>query len=168
VPYVADATYIWSYSGTGATITGTSNSVLISFSATATSGTLSVSASNSCGTSNPRSGNITVGNTLKAGIISDAVEPGIIEATSAKNELKVYPNPASGPVTFEFQVNEDAKATLDILSMTGQRIARIFNAEAQAGITHTVIYSEQLSAGVYLYILRWKDQTITGKLIIKK
>jgi len=168
VPYIADATYTWSYTGTGATITGTSNSVLISFSATATSGTLSVRASNSCGTSNPRSGNITVGNTLKAGIISETTEKGAIEAPSVKNELKVYPNPASGPVTFEFQINQDAKATLDLLSITGQRTARIFDADAHAGITHTIIYNEPLAAGVYLYTLRWKDQIITGKLIITK
>jgi hypothetical protein len=168
VPYVANVTYSWNYTGDGATISGTSNSVLISFSATATSGTLSVSASNSCGTSNPRSGNITVGTTLKAGTISEAMDQGTIEVPSAKNELKVYPNPASGPVTFEFQINEDAKVTLDLLSMTGQLIARIFDTDAQAGITHAVIYSEQLSAGVYLYTLRWKDQTIIGKFIITK
>ena len=53
-------TYNWSYSGTGATITGTSNSVTISYSNTATSGTLSVTATNSCGTSTARTLAITV------------------------------------------------------------------------------------------------------------
>ena len=51
VSAVSSATsYIWSYSGTGATITGSSNSVSVNFSATATSGTMSVSAVNGCGT----------------------------------------------------------------------------------------------------------------------
>jgi hypothetical protein len=168
VPYVANMTYIWSYSGTGATITGTSNSVLISFSGSATSGKLSVRASNSCGISCPRSGYITIRACMKAGIISDAAEHGPVEIPSAENELKVYPNPASGPVTFEFQIDETAKATLDILSMTGQRIARIFDTDAQAGITHTVIYNQPLPAGVYIYTLKWNDQTIAGKLIITK
>lgn len=55
VPIVANATgYSWNYSGTGATITGTTNSVTVSFSPTATSGTLSVSATNSCGNSAAR------------------------------------------------------------------------------------------------------------------
>ncbi|MFN8166660.1 MAG: T9SS type A sorting domain-containing protein [Bacteroidia bacterium] len=61
VPAVTGATtYTWTYSGTGATINGTSNSVTIDFSASATSGTLSVSAVNGCGTSTARTMAITV------------------------------------------------------------------------------------------------------------
>lgn len=60
VPNDPSVTYLWSYSGTGATITGTTNSVTVNYSATATSGTLSVSATNSCGTSAPTGIAITV------------------------------------------------------------------------------------------------------------
>ncbi len=60
VPNDPTVTYNWSYSGTGATITGTGNSVSISFSLAATSGTLSVTASNGCGTSAARTLAITV------------------------------------------------------------------------------------------------------------
>jgi hypothetical protein len=50
IPAIANAaSYTWSYSGTGATITGTSNSITIAFSATATAGNLSVFGVNSCG-----------------------------------------------------------------------------------------------------------------------
>ncbi len=63
VPAVTGAiSYNWSYSGTGATITGNTNSVTISFSNLATSGTLSVTATNGCGTSTARNLAITVGN----------------------------------------------------------------------------------------------------------
>ena len=52
IPAVNGATsYTWAYTGTGATITGSSTSVTISYSITATSGTLSVIANNSCGSS---------------------------------------------------------------------------------------------------------------------
>jgi hypothetical protein len=53
-------TYNWTYSGTGATIHGTGNSVTIDFSSVATSGTLSLTATNSCGTSAARSMGIIV------------------------------------------------------------------------------------------------------------
>ena len=53
-------TYTWSYSGTGGTINGTNNSVTMNFSNTATSGTLSVTATNACGTSTARTFAITV------------------------------------------------------------------------------------------------------------
>ena len=59
VPNIAGVTYNWSYSGSGATINGSGNSIAVSFASTATSGTLSVTASNSC-TSLPRTINITV------------------------------------------------------------------------------------------------------------
>jgi len=51
VPNVSGVTYNWSYSGTGASINGTGNSVTLDFNLSATSGTLSVTATNSCGTS---------------------------------------------------------------------------------------------------------------------
>jgi hypothetical protein len=60
VPDVPGNTYNWSYSGTGHTINGTGNSVTIDFNAAATSGTLSVTATNACGTSPARTVNITV------------------------------------------------------------------------------------------------------------
>ncbi|MEI6569440.1 MAG: hypothetical protein WCR20_22370, partial [Verrucomicrobiota bacterium] len=50
VPSVSNATtYIWNYSGLGATITGTSNNVTITFSSNATAGNLTVYGQNACG-----------------------------------------------------------------------------------------------------------------------
>lgn len=50
VPLVTDAdTYVWEYSGTGATINGTSENISVDFAANATSGDLTVKGSNSCG-----------------------------------------------------------------------------------------------------------------------
>ena len=60
VPGVPGNTYNWSYTGTGQTIIGTGNSVTINFSPAATSGILSVTTTNGCGTSDPRTIAITV------------------------------------------------------------------------------------------------------------
>lgn len=54
VPNDPTVTYSWSYSGTGATINGTGNSITMNFSSTATHGTLLVNATNSCGISAAR------------------------------------------------------------------------------------------------------------------
>jgi hypothetical protein len=51
VPNDPTVTYTWNYSGTGATIVGSGNSITVNFSSTATNGTLSVKANNSCGIS---------------------------------------------------------------------------------------------------------------------
>jgi len=56
----ATVSYSWSYSGSGATINGTTNSVTVDFNNSATSGTLGVTATNGCGTSIARTMNVMV------------------------------------------------------------------------------------------------------------
>ncbi|WP_435357828.1 LamG-like jellyroll fold domain-containing protein [Emticicia sp. SJ17W-69] len=62
VPNVAGVTYNWSYSGTGATFSSTTNSVSINFDMNATAGTLSVTANNGAGTSPARTLDIVLQN----------------------------------------------------------------------------------------------------------
>ena len=50
VPSITNATgYSWSYTGTGATINGTTNSITVSYASNATSGNLKVQGTNNCG-----------------------------------------------------------------------------------------------------------------------
>jgi hypothetical protein len=63
VPNDPSVTYNWSYSGSGATFSSITNSLSVDYSSIATSGTLSVTATNSCNTSAPRSLGITVNST---------------------------------------------------------------------------------------------------------
>lgn len=72
VPHDNAATsYTWSYSGTGATFSSTTDSVMISFASNATSGTLSVNSNAACGSSPVRTAAITV-NALPANTITTA------------------------------------------------------------------------------------------------
>jgi hypothetical protein len=165
VPYVSGVTYTWSYSGRGATISGTSNSVTVSFSRTANSGTLSVRASNGCGTSSARSIYIYVNSRSSEVVPDSSLLTPVPMILSTKNEVSVYPNPTTGPVTFEFQISENSRATLDITSMNGEQIARIFDAKVEAGIKQKVVFEKSLPPGVYLYYLRSNNHLLTGKFI---
>lgn len=60
VPLNESVIYMWNYTGTGAMITGSGNSVMVFFTETATSGILSIVAQNSCGSSPARELAITV------------------------------------------------------------------------------------------------------------
>lgn len=71
VPYDATVSYIWSYTGTGVTITGSSNSVKLSFDIDATAGDLSVIARNNCDESAPRTISITVNHVDNVILTSD-------------------------------------------------------------------------------------------------
>jgi hypothetical protein len=57
---VGAASYTWTYSGTGATFSSTTNSVSVNYTSTATAGTLSVVANNTCGVGVARNLVITV------------------------------------------------------------------------------------------------------------
>ncbi len=83
-------------------------------------------------------------------------------------DLKVYPNPSRGPVTFEFTVSIDADVAIDIYSLSGQRIARIFDADVEAGVNQTVVFDKSMVTGTYLYILRWNNEIVTGKVILAR
>lgn len=173
VPNVAGVTYKWSYSGTGATITGTTNSVVISFSLTAKSGTLSVTAANGCGTSAARSMTITL---VKGAVIpSDTINQAaatipvtLLDITPGNSQLLIYPNPTLGQANLEFRISNDAHVTLDIVSMSGHRITRIFDADLVAGISQTVLLQQALPTGVYFCVMRWNGKMITEKLVIMK
>jgi|GEM_PF-2440597 len=75
VPNVPGVSYIWSYTGSGATISGAGNSVTADYGSPAAGGTLEVRAGNGCGTSAARSIAVTV-NALPA-------QPGNFTASSA-------------------------------------------------------------------------------------
>ena len=166
VPAMSNVSYDWNYSGIGATISGITNSVLVSYSNSATSGILSVSTTNGCGISTPRSMSITV---RKNGLKSDSIQ--VINSLGTldipiENELSVYPNPSFGSVTFKFQINENARVSLDVYTMNGLLVARIFEGDAQAGIVQSVNFNQSLYTGSYPCILRWNQKMITVKLVI--
>lgn len=196
VPNVTGMTYIWSFTGTGATISGTGNSVKISFSLTATSGTLSVSATNGCGTSSPRTMSISL---VKGAVIpevtidtttisTEIVTPANFEAvvgspsdssfmvsvlapaetmiSEAKMDFNVYPNPTVDSATFDFQIDNSTHVTLDIFSIKGQCIARIFDGELETGIPQKVYFQKSLPSGYYSCVLRWGGKMLTKKLIV--
>ncbi|MFZ4411768.1 MAG: PKD-like domain-containing protein [Bacteroidales bacterium] len=114
VPVIANATsYIWSYSGTGASFVGggttTTDSVRINFSTSATSGNLSVKGHNACGD----------------GVVSANypiyVSPvGIGEITHLLN-CSIYPNPTKGIITVEMDAVIE-KSELILYNLQGETI----------------------------------------------
>ncbi|MFN3403477.1 MAG: glycosyl hydrolase family 18 protein [Cytophagaceae bacterium] len=140
VPTVSGATsYQWTYSGTGATITGTTNSVQISFSASATSGTLSVVAKNSCGDSPARTMDITVNIPTSTADIS-----GI-------SGFEVFPNPIDASSVVKLDLVSSAQVSIEIYNTMGMKV-------------QTLIEDQSLSSGTYHLPL---GELPSGTFIIK-
>ena len=167
VPAVAGISYVWYYSGSGASISSIRNSVSVNFATNATSGILSVYASTSCGLSPPRSLYINVSkNIFKSDSIVATSIPVIAESAVLTNELKLFPNPTQGPATFIFRISENARAKLDIYSLTGQHILQVYNGDVIAGMPQTVLFEQLLPTGIYLCVLSWNGKIITLKLAV--
>ncbi|MBP6459027.1 MAG: gliding motility-associated C-terminal domain-containing protein [Crocinitomicaceae bacterium] len=87
VPPILNATsYTWSYSGTGATINGTGNTITIDFSSTATSGNLIVNGTNTCGIGVP-SANFAIN--ILSNTINSTIKTPISACGSADGEVNV-------------------------------------------------------------------------------
>ncbi|WP_167619562.1 T9SS type A sorting domain-containing protein, partial [Maribellus sediminis] len=92
-----------------------------------------------------------------------------VEQEFTPSELKVFPNPFSEKVTFEFVSASDAYGILDIYSLTGQRVARILDRQVIAGEMNRVTYEPDHDvSGVYLYRLDLDGDVQTGRIIYKE
>ena len=83
-----------------------------------------------------------------------------------QGEIGLYPNPVSGPAIFKFQISENARVIIELSSLTGQRIATIFNQDVEGGITQTIVYPQMLQSGIYPYQMRWNNHILQGKMVV--
>lgn len=83
--------------------------------------------------------------------------------------LKVYPNPFSTRVTFEFVAEKDAHARLDIYTLTGQVIGTLLNRRVEAGALMRIEYQpDEETSRVLFYRLMLDSETQVGKLLYTK
>ncbi|MCY1722356.1 T9SS type A sorting domain-containing protein, partial [Prolixibacteraceae bacterium Z1-6] len=102
------------------------------------------------------------GNKNKAAVIQP-------EASFDESELKVYPNPFSEKVTFEFVSRVNAYGVLELYNVTGQRVARLLDRPVQAGENNKVEYiPAEAVSGVYIYRLDLDGEVKVGRVIYRE
>lgn len=90
----------------------------------------------------------------------------LIQGNLEASDLKVYPNPFSNKVTFEFVAAQDGHAVLEISNLLGQKIATLLDKNVQKGVLNKVEYDAAgIVPGMMLYQLRLDDKIQIGKLI---
>ncbi len=104
----------------------------------------------------------TRGNKNKAAVTSDVTD-------FVSGELKVFPNPFTEKVTFEFVSATDSYGTLDIYSVTGQHVARILDRPVLSGELNSINYEPDHDvSGIYIYRLKLDDNVQVGRIIYKE
>ncbi|KOH45380.1 hypothetical protein NC99_18300 [Sunxiuqinia dokdonensis] len=83
--------------------------------------------------------------------------------------LKVYPNPFSETVTFEFKTHSNAHATLEISNLLGQKVATLLDGPVEKGVLNRIDYTPVYETpGMLIYRLTINQSVQTGRIIYKK
>ncbi|HZF99450.1 MAG TPA: T9SS type A sorting domain-containing protein, partial [Chitinophagales bacterium] len=97
----------------------------------------------------------------------DTTEALRLAATVDAAIISAYPNPfsANSVINFTLPVNDD-NVTLEIYSVTGQKVAELFNGSVKANEQHTATLDGGfLADGMYMYRLVTTNGVHTGNLI---
>ncbi len=109
------------------------------------------------------------------GCIIDGITYGTIvgvedEITPIDYTLKInnYPNPFNPSTTINYTIPQNEFTKITIYDMLGREIEVLINGYQNAG-THSVNWSpKEVSSGVYLAVIKYKNQTLTQKMIYQK
>lgn len=94
--------------------------------------------------------------------------PSLIE-TQGATELKVYPNPFSTRVTFEFVAGRDADARIEIFNMLGQKVSTVMDHFVREGVLQRVEFAPMnIERGMLFYRLTLDEEVFNGKVLYNR
>ena len=104
---------------------------------------------------------------LDGAIAGKCLSVGINEYDLDNNTVLVYPNPVENTTTFSISLKQAANLNLSITDVTGKLIATVINEPKLPG-EHKIVFSKnQLTPGIYFYLVKINNYTIKeGKIII--
>ena len=130
--------------------------------------TVTYTVSNTCGTAKTTTTVTVTKCTYKNEAISNS-EPliQVIDPNSVK--FKVYPNPFSDRLRFEFISPVNVNARIDVYDITGRMVKIVFNSPVEAGVTYIAEFKPNSAVNsIFLYSVTIGDEKYIGKVIYKK
>ncbi len=86
---------------------------------------------------------------------------------NSATQTVVYPNPASAYIYVRFFMQRPGDADITIFDIYGKEVYRKTLSQKSYGSQIQAVNINQLAAGQYLYSVRTKEYTNTGKLVVK-
>ncbi len=90
-----------------------------------------------------------------------------IPVARTETQLNVYPNPSDGKSTINFHLMQGGKVSIDILSVSGQKLKSVLNQPMTAGEHQAAINFEGLASGVYMVRLCSEEITDNVYVVVK-
>jgi Secretion system C-terminal sorting domain len=101
-----------------------------------------------------------------AGVFVEAMEADVLTHNVS---IKSYPNPSGGAMTFEIDVKQPAKVSLEILDLLGHRVGTVLQGDRLGAGTHLMQYDgTALAPGIYLYELNAGSGRTVSKMVIAR
>jgi len=107
-----------------------------------------------------------INNVLKTGIITGVEKtPGVPQQFKLQQN---YPNPFNPSTVISYTIPKAGIVTLKVYNTLGQEVATLVNGYKTAQTYSVEFNASKLASGVYLYELRYNDQSLTQKMLLMK
>lgn len=85
-----------------------------------------------------------------------------------KFDCSIYPNPFNPSTTLRLSVPNRMRIRGEVISMSGQRIAEVFDSWFEAGFHTVQVNLASQSSGVYFVVVHGENATLTSKIVLVK
>lgn len=82
--------------------------------------------------------------------------------------LDNYPNPFNPSTVINYELPQASQVSIAVYNTLGQEVATLVNRHQEAGAYSVSFDASQLSAGVYLYVMKAGDFTMTKQMVLVK
>ncbi|MGA7719698.1 MAG: T9SS type A sorting domain-containing protein [Ignavibacteriaceae bacterium] len=107
--------------------------------------------------------------------INNTLATGVITAVSKTTELpqqfklqQNYPNPFNPSTVISYTIPKSGNVTLKVYNILGQEVATLVNGYKTAQTYSVEFDGTKLSSGVYIYEIRYNNQSLTQKMMLMK
>lgn len=83
--------------------------------------------------------------------------------------IAAYPNPFKEFLTFEFSVPYDSHVTLELFSISGVKVATVFEGKvAGDAVNKQIFHPGELASGLYMYRLKTNDSVVFNRIALTR
>ena len=82
--------------------------------------------------------------------------------------LEPYPNPTDNEINIEYIIPYSEFVEVVLYDAIGKKVSTLFSDQAQKGLNKVLLNSATLNNGMYVYRIRFIDQTVVKKFVVSK
>ncbi len=90
------------------------------------------------------------------------------DAPVIEGSIRNYPNPFYTSTEISFDLPEPANVKVTIYNTKGQKVQTIFNGYCNDDIFSKTWNAENMTSGIYMYVIEVGDETFSGKMILTR